>query len=76
MNVLPGKLSISTQRIVILEGVPCSLEIEGVIVKIVFERKSVLVCGTGCRVTLNQYKIRCVLSFIAFTLFLHLCLIL
>ena len=43
VNLLPGKSSISTQRIVILEGVPRSLEIEGVIVKIAFERKSVLV---------------------------------
>ena len=38
MNLLPGKSSISTQRIVNLEGVPRCLEIEGVIVKIVFER--------------------------------------
>ena len=37
------KSSISTQRIVILEDVPRCLEIEGVIVKIVFKRKSVLV---------------------------------
>ena len=66
MNLLPEKSSISTQRIVILEGVPRCLEIEGVIVKIVFERKSVLVCRTGCRVTPNQYKIRYVLSFTAF----------
>ena len=76
VNLLPGKSSISTQRFVILECVPRSLEIEGVIVKIAFERKSVLVCGTGCRVTPNQYKIRCVLSFTALTLYLHLCLIL
>jgi len=41
VNVLPGKSSISTQRIVNLEGVPRCLEIEGVIVKIVFGRKSV-----------------------------------
>ena len=45
-----------------------------VIVKIAFERKSLLVCGTGCRVTPNHYKIRCILSFTAFTLYLHLCL--
>ena len=56
-----------------LEGVPRCLEIVGVIVKIIFERKYVLVCGIGCRVTPNQYKIWCVLSFTAFTLFLHLC---
>ena len=40
VNLLPRKSSISTQRIVNLEGVPRMLEIEGVIVKIVFERKS------------------------------------
>ena len=52
VNLLPGKSSISTQRIVNLEGVP-RFEIEGVIVKIVYERESVLVYGTRCRVTPN-----------------------
>ena len=42
-KLVARKSSISTQRIVILEGIPRSPEIEGVIVKIVFERKSVLV---------------------------------
>ena len=76
VNLLPGKSSISTQRIVILEGVPRSLEIEGVIVQLLLKGNPYLCCGTGCRVTSNQYKIRCVLSFAAFILFMHLCLFL
>ena len=37
VNLLPVKSSISTQRIVILEGVPRSLEIEGVIVQLLLK---------------------------------------
>ena len=75
-KLVARKSSISTQRIEILEGVPRSLEIEGVIVQLLLKGNPYLCCGTGCRVTPNQYKIRCVLSFTAFTLFLHLCLFL
>ena len=45
VNLLPRKSSISTQRIVILEGVPRSLETEGCNCWIAFERKSVLSCA-------------------------------
>ena len=76
VNLLPGKSSISMQRIVILEGVPRSLEIEGVIIQLLLKGNPYLCCGTRCRVTPNQYKIRYVLSFTAFILFLHLCLFL
>ena len=75
-KLVARKSSISTQRIEILKGVPRSLEIEGVIVQLLFKGNPYLCCGTGCRVTPNQYKIRCVLSFTAFILFLHLCLFL
>ena len=75
-KLMARKSSISTQRIEILEGVPRSLETEGVIVQLLLKGNPYLCCGTGCRVTPNQYKIRCVLSFTAFILFLHLYLFL
>ena len=75
-KLVARKSSISTQRIEILEGVPRSLETEGVIVRLLLKGNPYLYCGTGCRVTPNQYKIRCVLSFTAFILFLYLCLFL
>ena len=71
-KLVARKSSISTQRIEILEGVPRSLETEGVIVRLLLKGNPYLCCGTGCRVTPNQYKIRCVLSFTAFILFPHL----
>ena len=75
-KLMARKSSISTQRNEILEGVPRSLEIESVIVQFLLKGNPYLCCGTGCRVTPNQYKIRCVLSFTAFILFLRLCLFL
>ena len=71
-KLVARKSSISTQRIEILEGVPRSLEPEGVIVQLLLKGNPYLCCVTGCRVTPNQYKIRCVLFFTAFILFLHL----
>ena len=45
VNLLPRKSSISTQRIVILEGVPRSLEIEGVIVQLLLKGNPYLCAG-------------------------------
>ena len=71
-KLMARKSSISTQRIEILEVVPHSLETEGVIVQLLLKGNPYLCCGTGCRVTPNQYKIRCAHSFTTFILFLHL----
>ena len=75
-KLVARKSSISTPRIKILEGVPRSLETEGETVQLLLKGNLYLCCGTGCRATLNQFKIRCVLCFTAFILFLHLCLFL
>ena len=45
VNLLPVKSSIFTQRIVNLEGVPRSLEIEGVIVQLLLKGKPYLCAG-------------------------------
>ena len=45
LGVLPGKSSISTQRIVILEGVHRCLEIEGVIVQLLLKGNPYLCAG-------------------------------
>ena len=52
-KLVARKSSISTQRIEILEGVPRSLETDGVIVQFLLKGNTYLCFGTGCRVTSN-----------------------